>query len=143
MSQFCTFTVGGHLFGVPVESVQEVLRAQEVTRVPLAPREVSGLLNLRGQIVTSIDLRRRLGMVDRDADGKTVNIVVRTADGSAVSLVADEIGDVLEPPADSFETPPETVPAAVRAVVERVCKLEKRLMLLLDTHRAIGGLDAA
>lgn len=139
--QFCTFLLDEHMFGVPVSSVQEVLRAQAVTPVPLSAAEVSGLINLRGQIVTSVELRRRLGLPPRQADMPSVNIVVTTADGSAVSLVVDEIGDVLEPPREAFEAPPETVPAAIRPLVDGVCKLDDRLMLVLDTELAItlGG----
>lgn len=143
MSQYCTFTLDGHLFGVPVSSVQEVLRAQALTSVPLAPSEVAGLLNLRGQIVTSLELRARMGLPPRQAEAPSVNVVVKTADGSAVSLVVDEIGDVIEPPREAFEAPPETVPASVRALVSRVCKLDRQLMLLLDTERAAQVLEPA
>lgn len=135
--QFCTFLLDGHLFGVPVAAVQEVLKSQEMTAVPLGPREVSGLLNLRGQIVTTIDLRARLNLPDRAADGDRVNVVVRTADG-VVSLLVDEIGDVLEPEEQAFEAPPETVPEVVRALVTSVCKLDGRLMLVLDTELAVA-----
>jgi purine-binding chemotaxis protein CheW len=133
--QFCTFLLDGHLFGVPVETVQEVLRQQEMTVVPLAPTEVCGLLNLRGQIVTTIDLRVRLGLPAAPAGTARVNVVVRTPDG-AVSLLVDQIGDVLEPAAASFEDAPDTVPATIRELVERVCKLDGRLMLVLDTELA-------
>jgi purine-binding chemotaxis protein CheW len=135
--KYCTFLLDGHLFGVPVENVQEVLRSQRVTAVPLAPPEVRGLLNLRGQIVTTIDLRTRLGLPPCEDDSSTVDVVVRTADG-AVSLVVDRIGQVLEPPAASFESAPDTVPEAVRQLVEQVCKLDDGLLLLLDTERAAG-----
>jgi purine-binding chemotaxis protein CheW len=141
MSQYCTFGLDTHLFGVPVEMVQEVLRAQDVTTVPLAPDEVAGLINLRGQIVTSVDLRTRLGLPARSEDDRSVNVVVKTADGGAVSLVVDEIGDVLEPSRDAIEPAPDTVPAAVRSLIDGVCKLDHQLMLLIDTELAItvGG----
>jgi purine-binding chemotaxis protein CheW len=142
--QYCTFLLDDHLFGIPVSSVQEVLRAQDVTPVPLAPGEVAGLINLRGQIVTSIELRSRLGLPPRPEGAGSVNVVVKSADGSAVSLVVDEIGDVLEPPRDAFEAPPETVPPAIRPLVDGVCKLDHHLMLLLGTEQAvsIGGTTA-
>src|ERR671936_28074 len=95
--KFCTFTLDGLLFGVEVLKVQEVIRYLEMTRVPLAPAVVRGLINLRGQIVTAIDLRRRLELSDRPADQQPVNVVVHTDDG-AVSLLVDEIGDVLQVP---------------------------------------------
>lgn len=135
--KFCTFVLDGHLFGVPVENVQEVLRSQRVTAVPLAPPEVRGLLNLRGQIVTTIDLRTRLGLPPCEDESATVSVVVRTVDG-AVSLVVDRIGPVLEPPATSFEPAPDTVPEALRRLVDQVCKLDEGLLLVLDTERAAG-----
>src|SRR5215475_11272759 len=95
--QYCTFYVDGHYFGLDVLHVQEIIRFQEMTRVPLAPAVVRGLINLRGQIVTAIDLRRRLEFPDRPAGQLPVNVVVTTDDG-AVSLLVDEIGDVLEVP---------------------------------------------
>ena len=141
MSQYCTFSLDGHVFGVPVSSVQEVLRSQDLTTVPLAHEEIAGLLNLRGQIVTSLELRARLGLPPREAGAPSVNVVVKSPDGGAVSLVVDEIGDVLAPSRDAFEVPPDTVPATIRSLVTRVCKLDDHLMLLLDTERAVtpGG----
>jgi purine-binding chemotaxis protein CheW len=135
-AQYCTFRLDEHLFGIPVETVQEVLRHQSMTVVPLAPAEVSGLLNLRGQIVVTVDLRVRLALPQRPADAPTVNVVVHTHEGT-VSLLVDQIGDVLEPADATFEPVPETVPAALREVVDRVCKLERELMLVLDTDRAL------
>ncbi|MBW3085435.1 Chemotaxis protein CheW [Austwickia sp. TVS 96-490-7B] len=136
-NQYCTFRLGGHLFGVPVETVQEVLRQQDLTRVPLAPTAVSGLINLRGQIVITVDLRSRMGLPPRESNDAATNVVVRTADG-ATSLLVDEIGDVLEPDLDRFESPPETVPSRVRDLVMAVCKLDRDLMLVLDTDKAVA-----
>jgi purine-binding chemotaxis protein CheW len=134
--QYCTFTVDGHYFGVDVLKVQEVIRYQEMTRVPLAPPEVRGLINLRGQIVTAIDLRRRLQLQDRPADQLPVNVVVQTEDG-AVSLLVDEIGDVLEVSEKLFERPPETLKGPARALIQGAYKLPDRLLLILDTARAL------
>ena len=89
MAQYCTFVLDGHLFGIPVASVQEVLREPAVTPVPLAAPEVSGLINLRGQIVTSLNLRERLRLAARPEGAPSVSVVVRTADGGAASLVVD------------------------------------------------------
>jgi purine-binding chemotaxis protein CheW len=141
--QYCTFMLDGHLFGVPVASVQEVLKQQDVTPVPLAPREVSGLINLRGQIVTTLDLRTRLGLPVRDEHSSSVSVVVRAADGGVVSLVVDQIGDVLEAEEGLLEPPPDTVPADVRELVMGICKLDDRLMLLLDTERAVAVTEPA
>ena len=138
--QFCTFLLAGHHFGVDVRRVQEVVRPQEMTRVPLAPPAVRGLINLRGQIVTAIDLRRRLDLPDRPGGEPAVNVVVRT-DNGAVSLLVDEIGDVLDAPADAFEPPPDTLRGPARELVRGAYKLDGRLLLVLDTDRAVdpGG----
>jgi purine-binding chemotaxis protein CheW len=135
-AQYCTFRLDGHLFGIPVDSVQEVLQHQSMAVVPLAPAEIAGLLNLRGQIVVTVDLRVRLGLPDRADGTPTVNVVVCTHEGT-VSLLVDQIGDVLQPADATFEPVPETVPASLRSVVDHVCKLEDELMLVLDTERAV------
>ncbi|MGA2423780.1 MAG: chemotaxis protein CheW [Terriglobales bacterium] len=138
--QFCTFFLDGHFFGVPVQQVQEVIRYQEMTRVPLVPKVVRGLINLRGQIVTAIDLRLRLGMTERPADQLPMNVVVRTDDG-ALSLLVDEIGDVIEVEEKTFEEPPETLKGMAREMIRGVHKLPERLLLVLDTERAVDGSD--
>jgi purine-binding chemotaxis protein CheW len=133
--QFCTFTLDKIMFGVELEKVQEVIRYLEITEIPLAPRVVSGLMNLRGQIVTGIDLRRRLDLPDRPEDTPPMNVVIRSANG-AVSLLVDEIGDVVEVTDESFERPPETLQGKVREVILGVHKLEKQLMHVLDTEKS-------
>ncbi|HEY2909156.1 MAG TPA: chemotaxis protein CheW [Gemmataceae bacterium] len=134
--QFCTFFLDGHYFGIDLLKVQEVIRHQEMSRVPLAPPIVRGLINLRGQIVTALDLRRRLRMPERVDDQVPVNVVVHTDDG-AVSLMVDEIGDVLAAPETAFERPPETLPKAARELIRGVYKLDGRLLLILDIDRAV------
>ena len=134
--QYCTFYVAGHYFGLDVLRVQEVIRYQEMTRVPLAPPVVRGLINLRGQIVTALDLRRRLELDDRPADQLPVNVVVQTDDG-AVSLLVDEIGDVLDVEEKLFEPPPDTLTGTARELIRGAYKLNGRLMLLLDIDKAL------
>jgi len=141
MQQFCTFFLKDQFFGVPVQQVQEVIRYQEMTRVPLVPSVIRGLINLRGQIVMAVDLRRRFGMEDRPDSQLPMNVVVRTDDG-AVSFLVDEIGDVLEAEGESFERPPETLQGQARELVRGVYKLEHRLMLVLDTERAVNAGEA-
>jgi purine-binding chemotaxis protein CheW len=135
--QYCTFFVAGYYFGLDVLKVQEIIRYQEMTRVPLASPVVRGLINLRGQIVTAIDLRRRLELSDRPDDQLPVNVVVQTDDG-AVSLLVDEIGDVLEVPEKDFERPPETLKSTARELIRGAYKLADRLLLILDTERAVN-----
>jgi len=135
--QFCTFFVNGLFFGVEVLKVQEVIRYQGMTCVPLAPTMIQGLINLRGQIVTAIDLRRRLELAPREADQLPMNVVVRSDDG-AVSLLVDEIGDVVEIRDDIYERPPETLKGVARELVQGVYKLKERLLLILDTEKTVN-----
>jgi purine-binding chemotaxis protein CheW len=135
--QYCTFYVAGHYFGLDVLRVQEIIRYQEMTHVPLAPPVIRGLINLRGQIVTALDLRRRLGLRDNDSTAKPVNVVIRTDDG-AVSLLVDEIGDVLEVPEHLFERTPDTVTGPARDLIRGAYKLSDRLLLVLDPDRTIA-----
>jgi purine-binding chemotaxis protein CheW len=134
--QYCTFFLDSYYFGIDVLQVQEVIRYQEMTRVPLAPAVVRGLINLRGQIVTAIDLRRRLDLPDRPEGMLPVNVVLRTDDG-AVSLLVDEIGDVLHVPEEAFERPPETLRGAARELIRGAYKLADRLLLALDLDRLL------
>jgi purine-binding chemotaxis protein CheW len=134
--QFSTFFIEDLFFGVDVLDVQEVLRAQQMTPVPQAPDVVEGLINLRGQIVTAIDMRRRLQMPKLATGQPPMNIVVSTPDG-AVSLLVDEIGDVLEMDASTYEQPPDNLDPAARELIRGVYKMKDGLMLVLDTEKAI------
>ena len=135
-AQYATFFLDGLYFGIEVLSVQEVIRHQEMTPVPLAPKVVRGLINLRGQIVTALDLRTRLGLTPRPENELPMNVVVRTPDG-AVSLLVDEIDDVVEVNADQFEQAPETVRTKVDGLVTGVYKLPARLLLILEVERTV------
>lgn len=134
--QFCTFFLDGLRFGVDVRKVQEVVPYQEMTRVPLAPVTVRGLLNLRGRIVTGIDLRRRLALPDRGGENLPVNIVLR-GDDAPVSFLVDEIGEVIEVDVDSWEAPPQTLQVRVRELIQGVCPLDDELLLILDTAKTL------
>ncbi len=135
--QFSTFFVAGFFFGVDVLCVQEVLQFQHMTHVPQAPGVIEGLINLRGQIVTAIDMRRRLGLPPAEDGRPPMNMVVRTEDGP-VSLLVDEIGDVLDVDAGSYERPPENLAPAARELVQSVYKLKGRLLLVLDAERTVN-----
>jgi purine-binding chemotaxis protein CheW len=134
--QFSTFLVADLFFGIDVLRVQELLRFQQMTGVPLAPEVIEGLINLRGQIVTAIDMRRRLRLPSRTGDRTPMNMVVRTEDG-AISLLVDEIGDVLDVDAATYERPPENLDPAVRELIRGVYKLKDRLLLVLDVERTV------
>lgn len=141
--QYCSFFVGDLFFGVDVQVVQEMIRYQEMTRVQLAAREMAGLINLRGQIVAAIDLRRRIGLKDRPAEQLPMNVVTRTNDG-VVSFLVDEIGDVLTVGSEQFERSPDILPAATRELIEGVYKLKDKLLLILDSEKAasLNGMAA-
>lgn len=134
--QYSTFYLKDMYFGVEVLKVQEVIRYQEMTQVPLAHPVVRGLINLRGQIVTAIDLRRRLEMEERPEGQLPMNVVIRTDDG-AVSLLVDEISDVLEADEEFFERPPETLTGVAHDLIRGAYKLKDRLLLILDTEKTV------
>jgi purine-binding chemotaxis protein CheW len=134
--RYSTFFLNGICFGVPVEKVQEVLEYQEITPVPLSSAVLPGIINLRGQILTTIDLKSRLSLSADDASEKKMMMVVRTNEGP-MNLVVDRIGPVLDVDASLFEKPTETLKPAIRAVTTHVCKLEKNLLLALDTEKVI------
>ena len=139
--QLCSFRLEQQLFGIPVEQVQEVLRTPRRTAVPLAPPRVAGLINLRGQVVTAFDLRIRLGLSDRTGEGGGINVIVRTAEGP-VSLLVDEIGDVIELDERAFEAPPETLQGDARDLIVGAYKLKDRLVLMLDLDRVLSTLNS-
>ncbi|MDX1945368.1 MAG: chemotaxis protein CheW [Pirellulaceae bacterium] len=139
--QLCTFHVDQLNLGINVQQVQEVIRYQKMTRVPLAPDAISGLINLRGQIVTALDLRCRLGLAPRGENELPMNVVVRDGE-NGVSLLVDRIGDVVEVDDELFEPPPATVHKNVRGLIRGAYKLSDRLLLVLDTARVLDECDA-
>lgn len=132
--QICTFRCERYLFGIDVLRVQEIIRQMRFTRVPLAPPVVVGLINLRGQLVTAIDLRRRMDLPPRGEGQKAINVVVR-GDDVAVALQVDEIGDVVDVDDALFEKTPETVQGLARDLLTGVYKLKDTLLLILDTSK--------
>jgi purine-binding chemotaxis protein CheW len=134
-SQFCTFSLDQLLFGVDLQTVQEVIRELPMTPVPLAPAVVAGIMNLRGQLVTALDLRQQLEMGPGQAGITPMNVVVRSQDG-AVSLLVDQIGDVVEVDEASFERTPETLQGKIRTMILGVHKLDTRLLHVLDVEKA-------
>lgn len=137
--RFCTFWISGQLLGAPATVVQEVIPHAPMTPIPLAHPAISGLINLRGEIVLVIDLRRRLRIPDRSCGFPPVHVVVRVCD-QVISLVVDEIGDILEVAEEAWERTPETVPAFVREVLSGLYKLPDSLLATLDMDR-VARLD--
>lgn len=134
--QYCTFWVSGLFFGVAVDEVQEVLRLQPMTPVPRADEAVTGLINLRGQIVTAVDLRVRLGLPARGADEVPMNVIVRSR-GEVVSLLVDDIGDVIDTAGVDAQPAPSNMPKEVQDVVRGVRPLPDTILLVLDADRAV------
>lgn len=132
--QYCTFLLGGFYMGVDVRKVQEVLRHQPMTRVPLTTDVIRGLINVRGQIVMAIDLRRRLRLPDRTNERLPTNVIVDTDDG-AFSLLVDEVCDVLELDESKMQPPPDTLDSLACDLISGVHLLEDRLLMILDTAR--------
>ncbi len=135
--QYCTFYLDEMLLGVEVLEVQEVIRRHEITEVPLAPPALSGLMNLRGSIISCIDLRRRFGLPCAPEDAASTNIVVQGGAAGLASLQVDRICDVIEVADDCFEPPPETLRTETRNLIDSVCKLENALLLTLNLDRVL------
>jgi purine-binding chemotaxis protein CheW len=138
--ELLTMTVGGQMFGIPILQVQDVLGAQKVTRVPLAPRAIAGSLNLRGRIVTAIDMRACLNMPDRETNEKSMSVVVEHA-GELYSLMIDKIGDVMNLPYSDFEKSPATLDPQWRGVCQGIYRLKETLLVVLDVPRLLEGLE--
>ncbi len=134
--QYCTFWVAGLHLGLSVEHVQEVLRYQQLTRVPNAPDTVRGLINLRGQIVTALDLRSRLGLPARSDGELPMNVIVRSR-GEVVSLLVDDIGDVMDTDGHPLQPTPANLPTTVQDVVRGVVPLPHSILLVVDADRAV------
>lgn len=137
---YCTFRLGGLTAGLEVEHVQEVLGARSITPVPLADRAIRGLVNLRGQIVLAVDLRRCLGLEDDSQAPASMSVVVRTPFGLACLLV-DEVLEIVETRPDAFSTPPETLPPRLRSFSTGAYQSSGGLLLALDAEALIEALE--
>lgn len=131
--QYSTFTVSGRVYGIDVTKVQEVVKPLPMTRIPLALPFVRGLINLRGQVATAIGLRELLGFTD-DHPLELMNVVCRS-EGSLVSLLVDEIGDVIEVSGEDYEGVPKTIPDSVRKYLAGVYKLRGSLLSVIDIEK--------
>ncbi len=137
---FVTMTISGQLFGIPVLSVQDVLGPQKITRIPLAPPEVAGALNLRGRIVTAIDVRSRLGLAPGNDSANNMSVVV-DVDGELYSLMVDAVGEVLSMPADAYQPNPPTLDTAWRDVSAGIFQLDGQLLVVLDVNRLLASTE--
>jgi purine-binding chemotaxis protein CheW len=144
MQEYVTVIIYGQLFGLPINRVQDVFMLKDMTEVPLSIPEIAGVLNLRGRIVTAIDMRQRLGLPQRSRDETAMAVGIEYAKES-FGLVIDRIGDVLNLPLDEFEANPVNLSPRWKSVAEGIFRLEKELLVILDVDRVldIGEREAA
>ena len=135
-SEFVTAVIGGQLFGLPISRVQDVFMPERVTRVPLSSAEIAGVLNLRGRIVTVIDMRARLGLARAD-DGKPPMAVGVDLRGESYGLLIDQIGEVLRLPEASREENPVNLDPRMAKFAGGVHRLDGQLMVILDVDRVL------
>ena len=136
-TQFVTMTIAGQLFGIPTEEIQDAHIIESITRIPLAPPEIEGALNIRGKIVTAVSLRKRLGLPMRESNGKNMSIVVEFK-GELYSLLIDTIGDVLSLSDKDFEKNPPTLDACWRDISAGVYRLDDQLMIMTNVPRLLS-----
>jgi purine-binding chemotaxis protein CheW len=141
MRDFLTLRIHGQLFGVPILQVQDVLGQQRVTKIPLAPPQVAGSLNLRGRIVTAVDVRKCLALSGQSEETKQMSVVVEN-DSELYSLIIDRVGDVLSLPDSDFENTPATLDPTWRSVALGVYRLPEELLVILDVSKLLNSLSS-
>lgn len=137
--EYLTLTIAGQMFGIPVLQVQDVMGEQKMTRVPLAPREIAGSLNLRGRIVTAINMRRRMGLDDLTEGQRYMNIVVEYK-SDLYSLMVDNVGEVIPLSDDDFERNPPTLDPVWRALSLGIYRMDQKLLIILDVTKLFEGI---
>jgi purine-binding chemotaxis protein CheW len=136
LQEYVTATIGSQLFGLPIRRVQDVFMPERVTRVPLAPPEIAGVLNMRGRIVTLIDLRRRLGLPDRAESGPVMAIGVESR-GESYGLLIDAVGEVLKLDIEAREANPVNLNPELARVSAGIHRLDGQLLMALDVDRLL------
>lgn len=136
ITQYCGFKVGGEEYAIPVMEVQEVIKPQMVTPIPLAQEQVRGLINLRGQIVTCLSLRKLFGQED-NLNQEYMNIIVRGKDGF-FSLVVDEVTDIIDIENTHIENPPDTINQNLKQYVDKIYKRDQGLVILLNIEEIVN-----
>lgn len=140
VNDYVTAMVGGELFGLPIGRVQDVFVPERLTRVPLAPPEIAGILNLRGRIVTLVDLCQRLGLERRSQSAMAIGVELK---GESYGLMIDQVGEVMSLDAADFERNPVNLDPRLAAVSSGIYRLEHRLLLVLDVDRLLDLAPAA
>ncbi|MBN8531134.1 MAG: chemotaxis protein CheW [Alphaproteobacteria bacterium] len=136
LKEFVTMTVDGQLLGISVLTVQDVFKHQKITPIPLAPKEIAGSLNLRGRIVTAIDVRARLRLSPRDPKAKVMSVVVEYK-GELYSLLVDSVGEVLALPLEKFEKNPANLSQNWQEVSAGIYRLKSDLLVALDVSKLL------
>lgn len=136
LDQLCTFRLGSLYLGIDVREVREVLYHADITEVPHAHPAVRGLINLRGQIATTIDLRTRLQVDEEGSDRRPVHVVVQS-EGEQVTMLVDAIGDVIDTDPEIYEEPPSTMVGSARELIVGTYKLDQELLLVLDVEKVV------
>src|SRR5271169_328069 len=139
---FVTLTVAGQLCGVPVHAVRDILGEHKITRIPLAPPEIAGSLNLRGRIVTAIDLRCRLRLPPAPAEQPRMSVVAEQG-GELYALLVDQVSEVMSLKANAFERNPPTLPPAWAQFSNGIYRLDGRLLVVLDVGKLLALSEAA
>ena len=138
--QFSTFYVNNRLYGIDVMKVQEIVKSMPITKIPLAPQHVYGLINLRGQIATAIGLRELFGLEENKTD-EQFNVVCQL-DGVLISFLVDKIGDVLEVEDKDFENVPDNVSDAMRHFMKGVYKTSGQILSILEVDQVMKALNS-
>jgi purine-binding chemotaxis protein CheW len=136
LTEFVTFTVAGQMFGLPIARVQDVFKPARITHVPLAEAEIAGVLNLRGRIVTAIDMRRRLDVKKRE-EGEAPMAIGIDAGGESFGLLVDSVGEVLKLPTSDRESTPINLDRKLAALSAGVYRLEGQLLVVLEIDRVL------
>jgi purine-binding chemotaxis protein CheW len=143
LSEYVTAVIGGQLFGLPILRVQDVFTPERLTRVPLAPAEIAGVLNLRGRIVTLIDMRRRLGLGQREDDSQSMAVGVESR-GESYGLLIDSVGEVLKLDETAREPNPSNLDPRLASVSTGIYRLDGQLLMVIDVDRVLDiGMKAA
>ena len=139
MQAYSTFSIDNLYFGFLTAEVVELTKGLDITPVPLGPKAVSGFINLRGQIVSAIDMRTRLGLSPGVFNENTISIFFKYQ-GTLFGLLVDEVNDILELDQSTFENPPSNLPSAAQDLIVGVHELPQKLLLILDPNRIIAGI---
>lgn len=137
INEFVTFFIGEQIFGIPVSDIHEVFHPQSITRVPLAPPEIRGVLNLRGRIVTAIEVREKLNLPPLEQDQESLMAIGVEINDESYGLIIDRVGDVLQLPVSQSEAVPMNMDPVWNKFTNEIYRLENQLLVILDIKRLL------